>query len=56
LQFSQQSLEFQNKILPTYLVILHTHKSLIKNALQKIACRTGCKTAVWISLPEKYYV
>jgi len=30
--------------------------SFHKNALLKIAHRTGCETAFWISLKKKYYV
>jgi len=31
-------------------------KNFGKNAFLKIACRTGLKTAVWISLPKKFGV
>jgi len=34
-------------------VIFACSKTFIEKRIPKIACRSGCETADWISLPEK---
>ena len=39
-----------------HLVILACSDTFVVKRIPKIACRTGCQTAVWISLPKNYDV